>query len=549
MLDRLVGYKMSPVISKKIQPRLSAGRVQSAALKILVDRERLILNFKPVEYWTLNASLFKDVKENSFKSTLTKFKNKKATISSKEEMDTVLNSLKQNQFVISSVKKSVRKTKPSAPYVTSTMQQDASVKLRFNLKKTSFVAQQLYEGVEIKGEGKVALITYIRTDSVRVAPEAVAMAKDYILNNYGEKYYPSKPNFYKTKSSAQDAHEAIRPISLDRTPESLKPFISNDSYRLYKLIYERFLASQMSEATFNMQVVEIDNGDYTFRATGKTPIFDGFQAVYKAETPKKAKKKDEEDDVEDNEEDESDNDTLPELNEKDVLQLAELKEAQKFTKPLPRFREDSLVKEMEEKGIGRPATYAPTITTLAARNYTEKEGRYLKPTELGFKVSELLELYFADIVNVEFTAQMEDKLDEISLKDIEWHEVIKDFYKDFEVQLRNAGEDTTTFKIPPKETDEKCEKCGSMMYLRTGRYGEFLACSAFPNCRNIRSLHKPKVAGKCPECGSDVHEKKSRKGTTFYGCSAYPKCKYASSKPPADAENKTIENKTTEKTT
>ena len=520
VLDRLVGYKISPILCKKIQPRLSAGRVQSVALKLVVDREHEIQKFVPSEYWTLNTELYPNAKKDIFKASLTKFNNKKAVIENKEQMDSVLESLKQNNFVVKSVKKTVQKTHPQAPYTTSTMQQEALNKLGFNLKKASFCAQELYEGVNLGEEGKVALITYIRTDSVRVAPEAMEMAKQHILATYGEKYLPSKPNFYKTKDSAQDAHEAIRPISLDRTPEKVKPYLSADNYKLYKLIYNKFVASQMAEATHNLVVAEIENGNYLFKASGKTPVFDGFMAAYSVD--KKQNKKEESEE----ENDEGLNDKLPPLTEGETLNVEKFNPAQKFTKPPQRFTEATLVKEMEEKGIGRPATYTPTITLLASRHYTEKDGKYLKPTELGEKINELLETYFSDVINVKFTAKMESQLDDVSEHEIDWQDMVGTFYKDFSKLLYACDKDSVKFKIPPKETDEVCDKCGGKMVIRTGKFGEFLACSNYPNCKNIQSIAKE--VSKCPKCGKPVLERKSKKGKIFYGCSGYPTCDFIS---------------------
>ncbi len=520
VLDRLVGYKISPILCKKIQPRLSAGRVQSVALKLVVDREHEINQFVPSEYWTLNAELYPSTKKDIFKASLTKLNNKKITIENKEQMDAVLSELSQGSFKVKSVKRTTQKTHPQAPYTTSTMQQEALNKLGFNLKKASFCAQELYEGVNLGEEGKVALITYIRTDSVRVAPEAMEMAKQHILATYGEKYIPTKPNYYKTKDSAQDAHEAIRPISLDRTPEKVKPYLNSDNYKLYKLIYNKFVASQMAEATYNLVVAEIENGNYTFKASGKTPVFDGFMAAYNVD--KKSNKKEE------SEEDESEglNDKLPPLNDGDTLNLEKFNPAQKFTKPPQRFTEATLVKEMEEKGIGRPATYTPTITLLASRHYTDKDGKYLKPTELGEKINELLETYFSDVINVKFTAKMESQLDDVAEHDINWQDMVGTFYKDFSKLLYACDKDSVKFKIPPKETDQVCDKCGSKMVIRTGKYGEFLACSNYPTCKNIQSMTKE--VSKCPKCGKPVLERKSKKGKVFYGCSGYPECDFIS---------------------
>lgn len=543
VLDRLVGYKISPILCKKIQPRLSAGRVQSVALKLVVDREHEIQKFVPTEYWTLNAELFPTVtdKKDIFKASLTKINNKKANVPSGEEMDKVLAELKQGEFQVKSVKKTTQKTHPQAPYTTSTMQQEALNKLGFNLKKASFCAQELYEGVNLGEEGKVALITYIRTDSVRVAPEAMAMAKEHILATYGEKYVPSKPNFYKTKDSAQDAHEAIRPISLERTPEKVKPYLSSDNYKLYKLIYNKFVASQMAEATHNLVVAEIQNGNYTFKASGKTPVFDGFMASYS--DGKKASKKEttSEEEVE-----EGLNDKLPPLSEGDKLGLEKLNPAQKFTKPPQRFTEATLVKEMEERGIGRPATYTPTITLLASRKYTEKDGKYLKPTELGEHINELLEKYFSDIINVKFTANMESQLDEVAMHDINWQDMVGNFYKDFSKLLYACDKDSVKFKIPPKETDVVCDKCGGKMVIRTGKYGEFLACSNYPKCKNIQTMTKE--VGKCPKCGKPVIELKSKKGKVFYGCSGYPDCDFTSWEIPTEFKCKKCGEYLTKKT-
>lgn len=508
VIDRLVGYRVSPKACKAIQPNLSAGRVQSVALRLVVDRENEIRNFVPQEYWSMIASLKKDESE-IFKASLTKYKNKKLVPAKKEEVDKILDDLKNGEYRVKNVKKSLTKVHPSAPFTTSTMQQDALNKLGLSLKKVTSCAQQLYEGVELGSEGKVALITYIRTDSVRVAPEAQAMAKDFILQHFGKDYAPSKPNEYKVKSSAQDAHEAIRPISLSRTPESVKEFLSPENYKLYKLIYNKFLASQMTEATFNSVSVEIDNSDYTFKCNGKTPVFDGFMKVYN--TAKKEKAKDEE-------EDESENAKLPEMNEGDLLTFVDMKTTQKFTKPSPRYTEASLVKEMEEKGIGRPATYTPTITLLSSRKYVEKDGKYLKPTELGEKLIDFLLKGYEGLFNVNFTADMETKLDEIANNGLDYLSVMKKFNDYLEKLIGQPTE--------PEHTGIMCEKCGHEMVKRVSKYGEFLACSNYPACKNIRNIVK--VVGVCPKCQGDVIERKSRNGKIFYGCNNYPKCDFIS---------------------
>lgn len=518
VLDRLVGYKVSPILCKKIQPKLSAGRVQSATLKLVVDRENEIRKFKPEEYWSVVANLYSKSESDVFKSSLTKFNGKKAVISNKEAMDKVLEDLNQNDFKVKEVKKTIAKSHPAPPFTTSTMQQEALNKLGMNLKKVTACAQELYEGVEIQGEGKTALITYIRTDSVRLSPEAVAMARKYIVEKFGEKYLPKQPNVYKTKKSAQDAHEAIRPIHLEITPESVKGKISSDNYKLYKLIYTKFLACQMEDATFNSVVATIENGKYEFRASGKTPIFDGFMKLY--ETNKKAKVAEEE------QEENDENITLPPMEEGDKLNLSSIVPTQKFTKPPARYSEATLVKEMEDKGIGRPATYSPTVNLLSSRKYVEKDGKFLKPTELGEKIHDFLEKYFASIVDTKFTASMEDKLDDVASKGIVWQDFVKDFYNDFVKLLGVADKDSLKFKIPPKETDIKCDKCGHAMVIRTGKYGEFLACSNFPACKNIQPIVKQ--SGICPKCGKPAVEKRSKKGNIFYGCSDYPNCDFVS---------------------
>lgn len=508
VIDRLVGYRVSPKACKNIQPNLSAGRVQSVALRLVVDRENEIRNFVPKEYWSVVASL---TKENSdiFKASLVKFKNKKFVPSNKEEVDEVLNALKNGNYVVKNVKKSLSKVHPSAPFTTSTMQQDALNKLGLSLKKVTSCAQQLYEGVEIGDEGKVALITYIRTDSVRIAPEAQKMAKEYILSQFGEKYLPSTPNVYKVKSSAQDAHEAIRPISLERTPESVKPYLSPENYKLYKLIYNKFLASQMSEATFNSVVVEINNNEYTFKCSGKTPVFDGFMKLYNSNKKEK---------LENTEEDESENAKLPELIEGDILNFVDMTTTQKFTKPSPRYTEASLVKEMEEKGIGRPATYTPTITLLTSRKYVEKDGKYLKPTELGEKLIAFLIKNYEGLFNVNFTADMESKLDDIANNGLDYLSVMKKFNDYLDKLLGQPTE--------PEHTGIICEKCGHEMVKRVSKYGEFLACSNYPQCKNIKNIVK--VVAVCPKCKGDVIEKKSKNGKVFYGCNNYPKCDFIS---------------------
>ncbi|MGN1259387.1 MAG: type I DNA topoisomerase [Christensenellales bacterium] len=510
VLDRLVGYKLSPLVSNKIQNKLSAGRVQSVTLRLVVDRDREIENFVPEEYWTLTG-LFKDEKiegSDSFKATLTLKKNEK--IKSKEQMDAVINNLNGKEYVVTNVKRAESKSHPSAPFTTSTMQQDALSKLGFSLKQTSALAQNLYEGVTIPGEGKIALITYIRTDSVRVSAEAQAQALDFIKNKFGQDYVPKTPNIYKSKKNIQDAHEAIRPITLERKPEDLKGVIDSSLYKLYKLIYDRFLASQMAEAVYNTINVDIFADQYQFKATGKTPVFDGFTILYNNS-------------VESADEQSA---KIPNVQENDKLTVLELKPEQKYTKPPARYTEASLVKAMEDKGIGRPATYSPTVNNIIGRNYLEKDGKNLISTELGRSVVDLLVKNFSDIMDVGFTANMEDKLDTIEEGGQVWQDVIKDFYIGFEKELQVALKDKTKVQLKVEVSEEVCPNCGANLVYKMGRFGKFLACPNFPDCKFTK--HITDVVGTCPKCGGELLRKKSKHGKVFYGCNNFPKCDFAS---------------------
>ena len=517
VLDRIVGYKLSPIICKKIHPKISAGRVQSVALKLVVDREKEIENFKPEEYWNINAEFLKD--KQKFKAPLTTRKGKKFIPKNKEEADTVLNELNQGEFRVDSIKKSNTKSHAPAPFTTSTMQQDASNKLGMSLKRTTASAQELYEGVNIAGEGKIALITYIRTDSTRVSADAQNACLVFVRENYGDKFVPVKPNIYATKANAQDAHEAIRPINMNMTPEKVKESLSPDNYKLYKLIYERFLASQMSDAEYFNVTANIKNGDYMFKATGKTLNFPGYTAVYK----------------EYSEDEKQEISKLPPLEEGEKVACEKVNSEQKFTKPPARFTEGSLVKAMEEKGIGRPATYSATITVLSSREYTKKDGKYLVPTELGRRITDYLDEYFSSVINVKFTAHLENRLDDIASKGEEWKDVVESFWEGFSVLLHKAGGDSSTNKEEVQETDIICPKCGNKMVVRNGKYGKFLGCSNFPKCRNIMPMpeeEKKKSAGICPDCGKEVFARKSKTGKIFYSCSGYPDCKFMSWYPP-----------------
>lgn len=512
VLDRIVGYKLSPILCKKIKPRLSAGRVQSVALKLVVDREKEIEAFIPDEYWPISAILF-NKNHVSFKASLEKYKGKKFTVSNENDAKNIVQFLKNSSFKVDVLKKSVTKSHAPAPFTTSTMQQDALNKAGMSIKRTTSSAQQLYEGVEIAGEGKIALITYIRTDSTRVSIDAQNSCREFAKNFYGDKFVPEKPNIYSTKAGAQDAHEAIRPINMNLTPEKVKESLSPDNYKLYKLIYERFLASQMSDAVYSNVIATISADDYQFKAVGKTMEFAGYTAAYK--------------EFEGDEKQEISK--LPALEEGDVLNPQDIITEQKFTKPPARYTEASLVKAMEEKGIGRPATYAATILVLLSREYVYKEGKSLLPTQLGRNVTEYLEKFFSSVINVKFTAHMENRLDDIATKNDDWHGVVESFWSGFSKLLSESDASDFSLKAPPVETDVICDKCGNKMLLREGKYGKFLGCSNFPKCRNIMPYQQEqKIFGKCPECGGDILARKSKKGKTFYSCKNYPNCKFMS---------------------
>ena len=517
VLDRLVGYKISPVLGRKIKSRLSGGRVQSVALRLIVDREREIRAFKPEEYWDVKAELLRG--SEAFKTALSDLNGKKIKIKNAEEADAVLNALKAAAYSVATVKAGVSKSRPAAPFTTSTLQQDASTKLNLTAPVTMQLAQQLYEGVDIPGEGHVALVTYIRTDSVRISADAQAKARAYITDKYGAAYVPAKPNIYTTKKSAQDAHEAIRPISLERTPESIKGKVSSNLYRLYKLIYARFLASQMADAVYNTLNVRISakygTDDYGFKLSGKAVKFDGYTVLYSNS---------------DGSEDNSFN--IPNLVEGEALDLKDLLPEQKFTKPPVRFTDASLVKTMEENGIGRPSTYASIIAVIIKREYVTKvEKKYMAPTELGEIVCDTMMKYFDDIMDLGFTAGMETRLDEIEEGGKEWKKLIAEFYPGFNKKVLNALNDGQKMKMTPDVSDVLCDKCGAYMVYKEGKYGKFLACPNYPDCKNVKSISES--VGKCPKCGRDVQKRKSRAGKIFYGCSGYPECGFISWEIPA----------------
>lgn len=504
VLDRLVGYKLSPLLCKRIRSGLSAGRVQSVALRLIVDREREIKAFVPKEYWNVNAELQDKPKEFApFRALLSEKKGKKYQPSSAEENEKVRAELSQNAYIVREVRKSVAKSHAPAPFTTSTLQQDASNKFGMTSPDVMLVAQHLYEGVDTENEGHIALVTYIRTDSVRVSQEAQAKAREYIAARFGKEYVPEKPNFYATKKGAQDAHECIRPIDLNRTPESMKGTLDKKHYNVYKLIYDRFMASQMSEAQYDSMQIKVTNGDYGFKASGRALRFAGFTAAYQ-----EARKEDEEGES---------GKLLPPVKEGEELDLVRLTSEQKFTKPPLRYTDASLVKAMEEKGIGRPSTYASIISVLTRRKYVTKEGKYMVPTEVAFEITDLLMKYFTDIMDVGFTAKMEDQLDGIEEGGTDWHKIIADFYPPFAEKLVFASNDGDEM------TDILCEKCGHPMIRKSGRYGKFLACSNYPACSNIKSEGAEVSATKCPKCGANMVVKSGKYGK-FLACPNYPEC-------------------------
>ena len=501
VLDRLVGYQISPLLWRKIKRGLSAGRVQSAALKIICDRENQIKAFEPKEYWNINVA-FK--KGKTFTAKLAEYKGKKIAIGSREESDRVLSDLAEGRYIASEITKKQRSRKPFAPFTTSSLQQDAANKLGFTTKKTMMVSQQLYEGVEVKGQGTVGLVTYIRTDSVRISAEAKAMAKQYIEDNFGSKYAAN--NIYTNKKKdIQDAHEAIRPSRSTLDPESIKDSLTKDQYSLYKLIWTRFLASQMAAAVFDGMQVNITNGDYCLKASGSKLVFDGYQKIY---APNLEEDKDK---------------LLPEIEEGEELKAEKAEGEQKFTEPPARFTEASLVKELEDRNIGRPSTYAPIIATILDRKYIVREKKVLVPTDLGFVVTGLMEEYFKEIVDAGFTAEMEDKLDDVEAKDLDWKKIIRDFYGPFKEELDIADKAIERVEIPDRPSDEVCEVCGKPMVIKSGRFGDFLACSGYPECKNTKAIVKS-INVKCPDCGRDIVAKRGRSGKIFYGCSGYPEC-------------------------
>jgi len=519
VLDRIVGYKISPILWAKVRKGLSAGRVQSVAVKLIVDREEEIEKFIPEEYWNIFVELLKN-KEN-FKARLVGKDGKKLELKSKEEVDEVLKAIEKAEYIVKEIKKAERKRTPAPPFTTSTMQQEASRKLGFTLKKTMSVAQGLYEGVNVAGKGTVGLITYMRTDSTRISDVARAAAKEQIESVYGKEYYENR--FYKTKDEAQDAHEAIRPTYVDLTPTMVKDSLTNDQYKLYNLIYNRFLASQMSQAVYDTVTVDIDADKYNFRANGQTLKFKGFMALY-------VESKDQEEKEEDGQ--------IPELEEGEKLKKQKIEPIQSFTEPPPRYTEASLVKALEEKGIGRPSTYSPTITTILERRYIEKDKKQLLPTELGKVVNKLLVENFTNIVSEEFTAEMEDKFDNIALGKQEWKKVIEEFYGPFKVDLDKANEELEHVELVEEVSDVPCDLCGRLMVIKYGRFGKFLACPGYPDCKNTKPLVET-IDIPCPTCGGKIQVRKTKKRKNYYICENNPKsCDYISWNKPKKEDKK-----------
>lgn len=528
ILDRLVGYTLSPFISQKIRRGLSAGRVQSVAVRLVVDRENEIRAFVPEEYWTLDAKMLAPSSKRAFAAQFTGDETGKLKIVCKEQSDAYLARLENAEFEVTSVKKGVRRRQPAPPFTTSTLQQEASRKLNFQARRTMKVAQELYEGVEIASVGSVGLITYMRTDSLRISEEARAAGNEYIKNAFGAEYLPEKPRYFKSRANAQDGHEAIRPTMMDLTPEKVKSSLTAEQYKLYNLIWRRFMASLMANCVQDTVKAEITGADETDRAQGKyltfaasgySVRFDGYTCLYESGS----------------DEEEAETGRLPKLSEGDSIKIKELAGNQHFTQPPARYTEASLIKTLEETGVGRPSTYASIISTITSREYVEREGKQLKPTELGEAATKLLKDKFPKIVNVRFTAGMESQLDEIENGKTDYIKMLHDFYDDFSLTMSKAKEEMqgVKIKLQQDETDIKCEKCGRNMVIKSGRYGKFLACPGYPECKNTKPL-VVETKATCPVCGGRIIEKKSKKGYTFYGCGNYPECNFMTWDKPTD---------------
>jgi DNA topoisomerase I len=501
VLDRLVGYQISPLLWRKVRKGLSAGRVQSAALKIICDREREIEKFEPKEFWNITAEFKKGKK---FQAKLAEANGKKIIVENKAQNDNIIKELNSGEFIVSDVKEKIRMQKPYPPFTTSSLQQDAGNKLNFNAKKTMMIAQQLYEGVDVKGRGTTGLITYLRTDSVRVSDAAKQVAKELIVSKFGAEYSANNV-FSNKKKDIQDAHEAIRPAIIELEPELIKDSLTADQFKLYNLIWNRFMASQMSQSKSNSMQVSIANGIYGFKANGSELLFDGFRRLYNTADDEGAR-------------------LLPSLEKDEKLKAESLKGEQSFTQPPARYTEASLVKELEDKDIGRPSTYAPIVSTLTERKYVGREKKALKPTELGFLVNDLMEEYFKDIVDAGFTANMENRLDDVEVGSQKWKDLISEFYGPFKKELDVADRAIEKIVVEDVPTGELCELCGKPMVIKAGRFGDFIACSGYPECKNTKPIVKT-IGVKCPNCGKDIVARKSKRGRIFYGCSGYPECK------------------------
>ncbi|WP_282171642.1 type I DNA topoisomerase [Cytobacillus firmus] len=511
MLDRLVGYNISPLLWKKVKKGLSAGRVQSVAVRLIIDREKEIKDFIPEEYWSIDGEFLKG--KTAFDASFYGFKNEKVELKSESEVQNILSKMKGNKFKVESVTKKERKRNPAAPFTTSSLQQEAARKLNFRAKKTMMLAQQLYEGIELGKEGTVGLITYMRTDSTRISEIAQSEAADYIQSSYGKEFLQSEKKKEKKNSNAQGAHEAIRPTSTLRSPASLKEYLSRDQLRLYRLIWERFVASQMAPAVMDTMSVDLKNGEVIFRATGSKVKFPGFMKVYVEGTDDQSEEKD---------------NMLPDLKEGDEVLKKDIEPKQHFTQPPPRYTEARLVKTLEEQGIGRPSTFAPTLDTIQKRGYVALDNKRFIPTELGEIVLELIMEFFPEILDIEFTAKMEKDLDYVEEGKVNWVQIIDDFYIDFEKNLKIAEKEMQEVEIKDEPAGEDCEQCGNPMVFKMGRYGKFMACSNFPDCRNTKPIVKD-IGVKCPKCEEgNIIERKSKKRRIFYGCDRFPECDFIS---------------------
>jgi len=512
VLDRIVGYQISPILWRKVKSGLSAGRVQSVAVRLICERERDIIGFIPQEYWTITANLTKRDSDNLFEAQFYGQNTKKIELKSKEQVDRIMAAIKGVDFIVKSIKKQSKKRGAPPPFITSTLQQEAARKLGFTTKKTMMLAQQLYEGVETKGGSSEGLVTYIRTDSMRVSSSAQGEALEHILRNYGKQYVPEVPNRFNSKKNVQDAHECIRPTYLSKDPESMKDFLKKDQYRLYRLIYERFVASQMTPALYEVTSVDIDASGYLFKSAASKLIFKGYTIIYEEGSDSDKKEKDTK---------------LPELKEAEKLRLMRLLQEQHFTEPLMRFTEASLVKMLEEMGIGRPSTYSPTISTIIDRGYVLREKKSLFPAELGFIVNDLIVEFFTGVVDYKFTAEMETRLDQVEEGLKNWKDILREFYPSFEAMLKEAENNMGEVTLSDEQSEVDCDKCGAKMVFKRGRFGKFLACPNFPECRNTKPIQE-QLDVLCPACNSRLTERNTKKGKKFYGCSKYPDCTFMS---------------------